>query len=76
MTQISVTGERLYLSPVMDLFNGEITAFETARRPTFKLAENIFAKALTMLTVGDKLILHSDQGWQYRINAYQLQLRR
>jgi putative transposase len=75
VTEFSVAGEKLYLSPVMDLFNGEIIAFETARRPTFKLVEIMLAKALTRLAVGDKPILHSDQGWQYRMKAYQKQLR-
>lgn len=76
VTEFSVAGEKLYLSPVMDLFNGEIIAFETARRPTFKLVESMLDKALARLTVGDKPILHSDQGWQYQMKAFQQQLRR
>lgn len=76
VTEFSVAGEKLYLSPVMDLFNGEIIAFETARRPTFALVETMLVKALTRLAVGDKPILHSDQGWQYQMKAYQQQLRK
>jgi putative transposase len=37
VTEFNVTGDKLYLSPVMDLYNGEIIAFETATRPIFKL---------------------------------------
>jgi putative transposase len=74
VTEFSVAGEKLYLSPVMDLFNGEIIAFETARRPTFALVENMLAKATTKLAAGDRPILHSDQGWQYQMKAYQRQL--
>lgn len=33
VTEFAVAGEKLYLSPVMDLFNREIIAFETSRRP-------------------------------------------
>lgn len=65
-------GEKLYLSPVMDLFSGEIIAFETARRPGFKLVENMLSKALEKLASGEKPIVHSDRAgttkWQL-INA-------
>ncbi|MGJ9420885.1 DDE-type integrase/transposase/recombinase, partial [Massilia sp. CMS3.1] len=32
VTEFNVAGEKLYLSPVMDLYNGEIIAFETSKR--------------------------------------------
>jgi transposase InsO family protein len=32
VTEFNVGGQRLYLSPVLDLYNGEIVAFETSRR--------------------------------------------
>src|ERR1700755_1792173 len=31
VTEFSVGGQKLYLSPILDLYNGEIVAFETAR---------------------------------------------
>ncbi|MRV76864.1 IS3 family transposase, partial [Duganella sp. FT92W] len=37
VTEFNVAGDKLYLSPVMDLYNGEIIAFETARRPAYQL---------------------------------------
>lgn len=76
VTEFNVAGEKLYLSPVMDLFNGEIIAFETARSPVFRLVENMLAKALTKLDAGEKPILHSDQGWQYQMPAYQRHLQK
>lgn len=76
VTEFNVAGEKLYLSPVMDLFNGEIIAFETARRPVFKLVEGMLTKALEKLEGGEKPILHSDQGWQYQMPAYQNQLQK
>lgn len=71
VTEFKVAGEKLYLSPVMDLYNGEIIAFETSRRPVFEMVGNMLKKALFRLGEKDKLILHSDQGWHYRIPAYQ-----
>ncbi len=71
VTEFNVAGEKLYLSPVMDLYNGEIIAFETAKRPVFELVSTMLKKALAKLGPHDKPILHSDQGWQYRMPAYQ-----
>lgn len=76
VTEFNVAGDKLYLSPVMDLFNGEIIAFETARRPVFKLVENMLTKAWGRLASGEKPILHSDQGWHYQMKAYQRQLKK
>jgi putative transposase len=75
VTEFNVAGEKLYLSPVMDLYNGEIIAFETARRPMFELVGSMLKKALAKLKAHDKPLLHSDQGWQYRMPAYQRALR-
>jgi putative transposase len=75
VTEFNVAGEKLYLSPVLDLFNGEIIAFETSKRPVFELVSSMLKKALSRLGPDDKPMLHSDQGWQYRMPAYQRQLQ-
>ena len=63
-------GQRLYLSPVMDLYNGEIVAYQMSERPVFELVSGMLRKALTKLGNQDKPLLHSDQGWQYQMPAY------
>jgi putative transposase len=70
VTEFNVGGEKLYLSPVLDLYNGEIVAFEMNRRPEFKLVTAMLTKAFARLGPADKPMLHSDQGWQYRMTAY------
>jgi putative transposase len=75
VTEFNVAGEKLYLSPVLDLYNGEIVAYETSRRPAFELVDSMLKKALAKLRTGDKPLLHSDQGWHYRMPAFQRQLR-
>lgn len=74
VTEFKVADEKLYLSPVMDLFNGEIIAFETARRPVFSMVSDMLKTALDTLGADDKPMVHSDQGWQYQMPAYQRQL--
>lgn len=53
VTEFNVAGEKLYLSPVMDLYNGEIVAFETARRPVYELVGAMLQKALYKLKPGE-----------------------
>lgn len=76
VTEFAVAGEKLYLSPVMDLYNGEIIAYQTSRRPAYALVGSMLKKALKRLNEGDKPMLHSDQGWQYRMSDYQRVLKK
>ena len=74
ITEFNVRGEKLYLSPIMDLFNGEIIAFQMERRPIFRLVKDMLKEAIDKLNINEKPIIHSDQGWQYQMRFYQQQL--
>jgi transposase InsO family protein len=75
VTEFNVRGEKLYLSPVMDLYNGEVVAYEMQKRPLFSLVGNMLKKALAKLRGrSDAPLLHSDQGWQYQMTAYRKKL--
>jgi transposase InsO family protein len=74
ITEFKVGGEKLYLSPVLDLFNGEIIAFEMNKRPVFEMVSSMIRKLFARLAPQDKPILHSDQGWHYRMKQYRKQL--
>jgi len=75
VTEFKVGSQKLYLSPVLDLYNGEIVAYEIARRPLFDMVEGMLKKAWMRLGVNDRPILHSDQGWQYRMPVYRRALK-
>lgn len=70
VTEFHVNGQKLYLSPVMDLYNGEIIAWHTERRPVFRLVSSMLQKAFSRLKLSEKPLLHSDQGWQYQQTMY------
>ncbi|MFJ3319168.1 IS3 family transposase, partial [Herbaspirillum huttiense] len=70
VTEFNVSGEKLYLSPVMDLYNGEIVAYQTSRSPQFHLVKSMLKKAIATLKGVTRPMLHSDQGWQYQMHAY------
>lgn len=70
----SYRGQKLYLSPVMDLYNGEIVSYAMQTRPLFSLVGNMLQKALAKLAGQEAPLLHSDQGWPYQMPAYRRQL--
>jgi len=65
----------VYLSPVLDLYNQEIISYEIADRPQMSMVMLMLQKAFKKLKPKDKPMLHSDQGWHYRITPYQLALK-
>ena len=76
VTEFNVLGQKLYLSPVMDLYNGEIVAYQMSERPVFELVSAMLKKALAKLGNHERPLLHSDQGWQYQMSAYRRMLEK
>ncbi|RXZ00934.1 IS3 family transposase [Fictibacillus sp. S7] len=75
VTEIQLHGEKLYLSPVLDLYNGEIVAYQMEHRPVYSLVSKMLDKAFKQLKENDAPILHSDQGWHYQMKPYQHALK-
>ncbi|KAB2327890.1 IS3 family transposase [Cytobacillus depressus] len=70
ITEFKLFGEKLYLSPVLDLFNGEIITYTIGSRPTYSLVSEMLEKALECLPEDHQLLMHSDQGWHYQMKQY------
>ena len=70
VTEFHLHGEKLYLSPILDLYNGEIIAYQIEKRPVYGLVSKMLEKAIDRLKEEDPPILHSDQGWHYRMDKY------
>lgn len=49
ITEFKVSGEKLYLSPIMDLYNREIISYELSESPNFKQVVNMLNKAFRTL---------------------------
>ena len=75
VTEFKVNGKKLYLSPIMDLYNGEIIAYNLATRPLPSMVKAMLTDALKVLAEGKHPILHSDQGWQYQMSRWQRWLK-
>jgi putative transposase len=71
VTEFNVSGKKLYLSPIIDLFNQEIISYELTEKPVFNQVLIMLKKAFKKLPKESNLTLHSDQGWQYKMKQYQ-----
>ncbi|WP_157261827.1 IS3 family transposase, partial [Paenibacillus sp. A3] len=75
ITEFHLFGEKLYLSPMLDLFNGEIITYTIESRPVYSLVSRMLEKAFERLNGEDTLLIHSDQGWHYQMRQYQQALK-
>jgi putative transposase len=75
ITEFKVKDKKLYLSPIIDLYNGEIISYTTSESPNIKQVMTMIKQCPRRVN-DQKLILHSDQGWQYQMKIYQSLLKR
>lgn len=76
ITEFALFGRKLYLSPVLDMYNGEIISYNISERPVLGQVMDMLNKAFEKIPDGTNLIFHSDQGWQYQHKQYQNQLNK
>ena len=70
VTEFRISSGKLYLSPILDMFDGSIISYNISRHPNFEQITDMLNKAFEDNPVIDGLIFHSDQGWQYQMEAY------
>ena len=75
VTAFSLFGQKLYLSPILDLHNGYLVSYTISDRPAFSMVTTMLTKAFETIPEGTGLILHSDQGWHYQHKQYQRMLK-
>ena len=71
VTEFKVCGEKVYLSPIMDLFNREIISYSISKYPNLDQIREMLNGLFKKLPANVTPIFHSDQGWQYQRNEYQ-----
>ena len=75
ITEFSLFGTKLYLSPILDMYNGEIISYSISNSPVLNQVMDMLDKAFEKIPENTNLIFHSDQGWQYQHKAYQKRLK-
>ena len=68
ITEFRLPGDsrRVYLSPVIDCFDGRPVAWSAGTRPTAGLADSSLLAACATLSPGERPVIHSDRGCHYR----------
>ena len=71
ITQFKIGNEKVYLSPVMDLFNREIVSYSISTSPNLQQIREMLEGLFDKLPAEATPVFHSDQGWQYQHSEYQ-----
>lgn len=69
ITEFKCLGEeKLYLNPILDLYNGEILAFGIKKCPTLNLVMEPLEETIEIIKnhATYRTAIHSDQGWHYQ----------
>jgi putative transposase len=73
VTEFKCAGnEKLYLSPILDLYNGEILSYGISNKPTLDFVLKPLNQAIEVIHSEAKYrtTIHSDQGWHYQHNKW------
>ena len=63
VTEFSLFGEKLYLSPILDLHSRDLVSYTISDRPVLSMVTTMLDEAFAKILDRTNLILHSDQGW-------------
>ena len=76
VTEFHLFGQKLYLSPILDLCSRDIVSYALSDRPGLPMVIRMLDSAFAQIPDSTNLILHSDQGWQYQHKHYQRMLKK
>jgi putative transposase len=75
VTEFRVGSRKVYLSPVIDLFDRSVVAHSSALSPSLELTNGSLEKALATRSPDQTPLVHSDQGFQYQHPSWRRLLR-
>lgn len=70
VSEFKFKDKKLYLSPIMDLYDSSIISYDISYSPNLEQVHHMLNKAFNKYTNLEGLIFHSDQGWQYQHASY------
>ena len=63
VSEFHIAAGKLYLSPILDMYNDEIIAYDVSVSPDFCQQKRLLDRAFSKFEDLSGLIFHSDQGW-------------
>lgn len=70
VSEFKLSEGKIYLSPILDMYDGSIIAYDISRSPNFEQTKRMLNQAFSKYNNLEGLIFHSDQGWQYQHQFY------
>ena len=70
VTEFRVAGRKVYLSPVMDLFDRSIVAHTVATSPSTAFTADSLTKTIKTCAPEPGWMMHTDQGFQYQHSSW------
>lgn len=70
VTEFKVGESKLYLSPILDIYNSEIVSFSISSTPNIDFTNRSLKSAINQLSPDHSLMIHSDQGFQYQHHSW------
>jgi transposase InsO family protein/transposase-like protein len=70
ITEMKAADGKLYLSPVVDCFDGMVVAWRMSRNPNAIRANSMLEDAIATLPKGAHPLIHSDRGVHYRWDGW------
>ncbi|WP_229813583.1 IS3 family transposase, partial [Lentzea flava] len=70
VTEFRIAGRKVYLSPIIDLFDRSVVAYSCGPSPSLELTNSSLRAAIATLPAGASPLVHSDQGFHYRHTSW------
>ena len=74
VTEFRLFGQKLYLSPILDLYSGDIVTYTISDSPNLLMVTTMLEQAFQQIPDNTDLLLHSDQGWHYQHKQFRKML--
>ncbi len=75
VSQVTIKDEKMFFSPLLDMYNGEIITYTITDRPDLHMVTDMMKQALRKINIPTHCMIHSDQGWHYQHKSYQKLLK-
>ena len=66
ITEFHISTGKVYLSPIIDCFDGLVVSWTIGTSPSSDLANRMLDEAISLLSEGEHPVIHSDRGGHYR----------
>ncbi|WP_407921621.1 IS3 family transposase [Corynebacterium epidermidicanis] len=70
VTEFRVAGTKVYLSPIMDLYDRAIVSYSVSTSPNTAFTSQSLRDAIAQQSPGKGLLVHTDQGFQYQHSSW------